>query len=68
MCVSLCIYFVRMKIHSEVANLVVIIYILRMMTAHQRIGLPVVKLVVIAHHGTGKRAINSIQTVKRPKN
>ena len=35
-----------MKIHSEVANLVVIIYILRMMTTHQRIGLPVAKYVV----------------------
>ena len=32
-----------MKIHSEVANLVVIIYILRMMTTHQRIGLPVLE-------------------------
>ena len=36
-----------MKIQSEVANLVVIIYILRMMTTHQDIGLPVVKRNVI---------------------
>ena len=57
LCVSLCIYFVRMKIHSEVANLVVIIYILRMMTTQQRIGQPVLKLMLVLtlHTSLNKR-------------